>query len=320
MGDNQYADQYGKAISGGKHGTPQWNPPPHPQADPAVVAARDTDPLWGYHRGTINYGGYPNASAPEWSREKPSDYLPILGSHIRKQTGVPGSVVHNITGDAGVDHTDSPPIGFVNEVDRRELGTATADHELTDGPFLVSPVAGHLSPGHPDNNARYQSLLGNQPGRRPHFGAVFPLQDLRHHAAPHDPYRLLAAAVLSGNRHALPPLVDLLRRRDNPAGWSSQWGKLAKAMEDRVGDLPPETVLRRVGAIAKATTRHSANPTEHEQLATAAIESDQPTAFAALADHLEENGLPQYGQLMRLELANLEHGLRQQPKRKGSRL
>jgi hypothetical protein len=91
-------------------------------------------------------------------------------------------------------------------------------------------------------------------------------------------------------------------------------------MEGRVGDLPPETVLRRVGAIARHSAKHSNDPVTHEQLAAAAVESQQPTAFAALSDHMEENGLPQYAQLIRLELANLEPGMRSKPRRKGSRL
>jgi uncharacterized protein (TIGR02996 family) len=197
--------------------------------------------------------------------------------------------------------------------------------------------AGPFSPNHPDNRGYYNQLWSfhSSGGRRPWFNSVFPLQHLIYFATPHDPYRLLAASVMSGNRHALPPLVDLLKRRDNPAGWSPIWSALAKAMEERTGDLPPDEVFRRAHAIATATEPLSADPAGHGQITEGIVRQNldagrygvapgdpgpmdnatpELTGYGALADHVEENGLPQYAQLLRAELANVLPQFRWQTK------
>lgn len=375
-----YAVAYTKVVryAASKHGTPQWNPPPHPDNDAAAtVAARDSDPLWQYHRGLVSYGGHPIRDYHERMMEgKPNTHQVVLSSQIKVDLPpAEGSYIANRYGLVPPDHTAAVPVGMATE---DEVGdrwrSRDADVSLTTrrGRDDNGGFGGVYSPMHPNNRERYESLFGTGArGRRPWFDAVFPLQDLANCAAPHDPYRLLAGSVISGNRHALPALVDLLRRRDNPAGWSPVWSALAKVMDDRHGDLRPADVHRRVAAIAEHAAKHSADPETHRQLAAAAMPNtvgwrvettaENPfvgqrsirvyrpdgewagdhhgysgtdgdavaeaaarhtdhTGWLALADHMEENGLPQYGQLVRLELANLEGGLRSKPRKKGSRL
>lgn len=332
-----YAEQLDRELtkyakgSVGKHGTPSWNPAPHPDADPEQVAKRDTDPLWGYHRGQIGYGGHPIETSDDRVMEgKPNPFNLALDSQITEQTPPqPGSYTATRHGLVPPDYRHTVPVGFT--VDRTENRKDNADKELTVRNAHLDPTLdsnGDLSPFHPNNRGRYDTLFSHGVGRRPWFDTVFPLQQMEWHAAPHDPYRLLATSVLSGNRHALPHLVDILKKRDNPAGWYSGWAKLAKAMEDRVGDLPYADVFRRVNAIAFHSGKHSQDPEGHHAIGKGASAAADPyhskspdlTGFAALADHLDEHGLPQYAQLMRLELANVLPELRKTPTRKGSRL
>lgn len=309
MGDyNNEIDQALK-YAAGKHGTPSWNPPPHPEADPDVVARRDSDPLWMGHQGRplIDNGRNAGVGIAPWA----------VARHEQIQYHHPDP-----------DRTTPIPTGMVRWADAVEHydNDADADVELT----RRAPRRNHrpyadLSPLHDANLSRYTLLFGGGGPtylgqRRNWWNTVFPLQDLESFAAPHDPYRLLASSVLSGNRHALPHLVDLLKRRDNPAGWYDGWAKLAKAMDERIGDLPASEVRRRGLAIGDATTKHSTDPDTHHQLLEAARGTEDWTPMLALADHMEESGLPQYAQLLQLELANVLPHLRKTPKNKRSRL
>ena len=302
------------------HGTEFWNPPPHHQADPMVVARRDRDPLWNYHRGITGYGG----GVPMYG-EKPA------GWHAIDMTQ---------TGGWNEDATHPPPEGLVTHRHARERwGGAYAAPGSEPSPDQLLRAGGDARPGprqafapiddwvrlpgdfnqqHPANRDRYNALFDfHGTGRRPWYQAVFPLQELSMHSEQNDPYGLLSSAVITGNRHAVGPLVDLLKKRDNPAGWWKGWATLHKAMTDRIGDLPPQEVIRRVGAIADATGGHSESPNEHARIANSAksaAESGDFLGYVALADHMEENGLPQYAQLVRAELANVIHGLRGEPK------
>lgn len=323
------------ATPAGKYGTPEWNPPPHPQADPDVVANRANDPLWSYHRYQVGYSGVPIETTTDRAMGKPNGYLPVLRSQLEpQQPFIPGSFFHHRYGPLAVDHTATLPEGFalLADTQKRHLpSNDDADIILTsrltnrnnpDHRHPGSYLDGVLSPMRRENRAVYEMMWGQnahdlqgQPvGRRPWFNTIFTLQELENHAAPHDPYRLLASAVISGNRHALPPLVDLLKRRDNPAGWYRLWPVLARAMEQRVGDLSPEGVLRRVAAIGEHTASISNNPRDHYAISDRAREQGDLTGYAILADHMEENGLPQYAQLMRAELANVMPQFRSQPK------
>ena len=280
----------------------------------------------------VSYGGYPIETPQDAAIEgKANGYHAVLGTQVMPST--PGRYSHYETcyGPGTVDHTATVPEGLQTREQRlealREGANDNADEILTRNANLdAEGVGGDLDAFHVANNPRYASLWGPTGGRRPHYDTIFPLQALIGNARPHDPYRLLAAAVRSGNRHALPALVDLLKRRDNPAGWYSGWSALAKAMDDRIGDLPVQEVNRRAAAIAKHTAKHSSDSEGHRQLmegiAEANTDKAEPdlTGYAALADHMEENGLPQYAQLLRLELANALPQFRATPKRKGSRL
>lgn len=309
--------QYASPASG-KYGTPEWNPPPHPDADPDRVANRANDPLWGYHRYQVGYSGVPIENMTDRAMGKPNGYLPVLHSQLEPQDPfIPGSFFHHRYGPLAVDHTSTLPEGFTTADHARSRWTEdrdAADLILTSRMLNRNNIdrdhpdgmSGILSPMRQENRPRYENLWGRTgTGRRPWFNTVFALQELENYAAPHDPYRLLATAVLSGNRHALPPLVDLLKRRDNPAGWYRLWPTLAKAMADRVGDLPPEDVLRRVSQIGEHTAGMSRNPDEHYAISDRARHTGDLTGYAVLADHMDENGLPQYAQLLRAELANV---------------
>lgn len=297
------------AYSAKGHGTPAFNPPPHPAAGDAtqVVARRNTDPLWIAHRGDPGDDGV--------LRFAIGHFNPFVSHQVQ---------YHNSNPDRSI----PLPAGIVYH------GDAVAWHRAGEGetrPDLAlarnaggGDDHGHLSFLHPDNNGDYRALFGPG-GARPWFNSVYALQNLENLAAPHDPYRLLASSVVSGNRHALPPLVDLLKRRDNPAGWSPVWGHLAKAMVERTQDLPPEDVFRRINAVAHATMPHSQDPDGHRHLGTGASAVADPlhgtgdfTGYAALADHMEEHGLGSYAQLIRAELANVMPQLRWTPARKGS--
>lgn len=311
----RFSRKYAEALrymAVGKHGTPQWNPTPHPEADPAVVANRDSDPLWQYHRNLRDYSGNMPKS-PMWP-EGPNGYSAVHKSSTGGHSEAPtlplpiGMITHAEARQRFVDHQ----AGVNNDADMA-LSTDPDGFGLTN--LVESEQSNH-------SNVKAQRELWNfhGTGRRPWYKTLFALQDLGNFAAAHDPYRLLAHSVKSGNRHALPELVDLLQKRDNPAGWYSGWSALAKAMEERVGDLPLTDVLRRADAISQATAQHSDNPHEHHQLATAAREGGDPTGYLAMADHMQENGLPQYAQLLKSELANVIPSLRKQPRRKGSRI
>jgi hypothetical protein len=212
--------------------------------------------------------------------------------------------------------------------ERGEEGAADLQLDVPQG--RGQPV-GDLFTHHDDNLGRHEAIWNREPGNaswRDWRASFYGLGKLKNMGAPHDPYRLLSLSILSGNRHALPHLVDLLQKRDNPVGWFSGWGKLAKAMEDRVGDLPYADTYRRAAAIALHSGQHSADPKGHHELAAAAsaaggpYHADNPdlTGFAALADHMDEHNLPQYAQLLRAELANQLPALRKTPRRKNSRL
>lgn len=296
----------------GKHGTPDWNPTPHPEADPELVAKRDSDPLWQYHRNLRDYSG-DMPKGPTWP-EGPGGEM----------------VVHPAT----VDNWDKPltlptPPHFLTGTEAGNRWRAHQMGENTDADLMLSTSGDGFgltnlnevdNPNH--SNVRAQRLLWDfhGSGRRPWYKTIFSLQSLRQSAAPHDLYRLLSDSLKSGNRHALPALIDLLKRRDNPAGWYKGWAALAKAMNERIGDLPLADTLRRAGAIAKFTAHHSADPDQHQALAEKAAESGDPINYAVLADHMDENGLPQYAQLMRLELAGQMPEFRKTFDRKGSRL
>jgi hypothetical protein len=326
-----YTEDYDQVLkySAGKHGTPTWNPKPHPDADPEQVAKRDSDPLWEYHRGIRAYGGHRFADSRNPSRTKQvegkaTEHLPILGTQFMPSTPGRYSMTETEYGPDTLDLTHTVPTGFVNREQWLEgaKGERGADRLLTQNAHLdPGGVGGELDRFHAANNPRYVQLWGHQAGRRPWYDTIFPLQDLAEKAAPHDQYRLHAAQVLSGNRHALPPLVDLLKRRDNPAGWYSGWGHLARAMEQRTGDLPPEEVWRRSMAILKASAKHSSDPDTHEAVARGLDHT--PHEFHQLnhfRDHMTEYGLEPYADAIRYELANVMPELRTVPRRKNSRL
>lgn len=313
-------------YAAGAHGTPAFNPPPHPLADPDAVAKRDGDPLWQHHRGLLDSGGYPIVTAQDRMMEgKPKGYLVALRSQIRRDDPPQaGSYTATRHGLVMPDHTAAIPTGFITHAEWTANWQASRDASTPDRWLRRSPNDTHgnidtASVGaihrlHPANVARYDSLFRHvQGGRRPWFDTIFPLQDLEWYSAPHDAYGMLSAAVLSGNRHAVSPLVDALKRRDNPAGWYSGWSLLHKAMTDRIGDLPPAEVLRRVSAVADAT----ADSGDHAALAAGAnhaAERGDFTGYAALADHMQDRGLDGYSQLMAAELANVLPHLRPQPK------
>lgn len=328
-----------KFMAQGKHGTPDWNPTPHPEADLEQVAKRDTDPLWGYHRGLIGYSGYPLETANDKGMEgSHKGYNVLLHSQSAPSTPTEYSFNHTRYGPDSVDHTETIPPGLATlEELRYRQGQGDADLQLTRNAHIDPEHGGELDAFHPANNPRHANLWGGNAGRRPWYDTLFPLQDLIHHSEPHDPYRLLAASVRSGNRHALPHLVNLLQKRDNPGGWYSGWGALARAMEERTGDLSAHEVFRRAHAIATASAKHSQDPEGHGHITNGIEEGNadrgvlpghsgdgvpepELTGYGALADHMEENGLPQYAQLLRTELANVLPQFRKAPRRKGSRL
>jgi uncharacterized protein (TIGR02996 family) len=120
------------------------------------------------------------------------------------------------------------------------------------------------------------------------------LNELRHYSIQGDPYRIFAASVLGGNRHAIPFLVGHLKARDNPAGWWKGWTDLHRRLEREQGNLPPEQVADRLHKIATVTTDHSHDPQGHKAIAEQArddVTRFKPTDFSFVregSDNLRE--------------------------------
>lgn len=316
MPDDDYRRQYADAVepvryAAGRHGTPDWNPRPHPLAHPDAVERRAADPLWMYHRGLIDYGGRPNAIDGYRTWESPNSHQVIHHSQLRPHEHDPA---YAIEPPEGLHRwTDSPyqphARGNGNKWD-------TADIELTDRGYVGDPRAAAFSPNHAANRDRYYALFGHGGGRRPWYNAVFPLQDLESLSHRNDPYRLLAASVMSGNRHAVGPLVDLLKRRDNPAGWSPVWAALHKAMTERIGELSEHEVRRRVGAVASTISRWDGGSSlaAHADAAAAHAATGDFFPYQTLTDHLRDHGHDAYADMIHHELTNVLPHLRNQPK------
>lgn len=339
--------------SHGIHGTPSFNPP-NPGVD---TSGRDGDPLWQYHRGqdvelgkgTETYRGCsmrPNAYVVidrsqhhlphENAKNDPPDGMVHLHPDLIKVSDEPGAWRIRIHTEGGrspaevlsanprldtpiVTHAQSMgDIEFIRQ--QREAGVPEdeIDRLLTER-FQQRERQPNLTIAWP--RAGVFEFHGRGHGRPMHH-AIFPLQDLELYAAKGDPYRIWAASILGGNRHAIPFLVRLLKSRDNPAGWWNGWVDLHRRMEREQGDLTPEQVAIRLHNIAEATKDESHNPEEHAQITSAAHDhfadvpqtGDDLYGYQVLSDHMEEHGLPHYAALIRSELANVIPDIIAKPK------
>lgn len=326
-----------KARSGGKngkHGTPSFNPPAEMGNDPKD---RDTDPLWQYHRGLIQYGTERPLTAEEVENAK----VDISGRHGFYQAPVPHNVIHPLQSQlfrydpavgphqinqhrGPLNRSIEPPEGMTHWVDSPFFPSRTRNLDHTG----VENLAQQGEPGPSDSIAYPRAEVFRTDDDRPlrFHSSLYPLQDLVNLSKPGDPYRLFAASILGGNRHAIPNLVRLLRWRDNPAGWWKGWTDLHRRMEREQGDLPKATVLDRLSKITKAAKIDFPDKRGMEydgfdlfagNVLKEAEEKDNWHPLRMFADYLDEQGLGHYAELMRSEMANVVHEMK--PKPKGNR-
>lgn len=319
-----------------RHGTPEWNPAPtNPNVNPEH---RKNDILWAYHQGRAQYRSesipenlptFYNENRRSYHSDLPNEYLVIHPSqlqtfHYRPEIGP--SDVQNHRGP--LDRSRPLPEGFTYWADSPLIPSkkgASPDVRLAQGP--IYPEATHDNSRFTNQSIAYpRSSVFDFHGRM--HKAIFPLQDLLNYAQENDPYRIWAASILGGNRHAIGPLVRLLQDRDNPAGWWPGWSDLHRRMEREVGDISPDKLIERLRKIAAATQPHSQDRETHRLLADMGnpLESigaerigpnNRPeiwNPWLILADHMEEHGLPQYAALVRNELANVLPGMLEKPK------
>lgn len=327
-------------VPAGKHGTPSWNPG---SPSPEQVEKRATDPLWQYHRRQIGYGTQRSLTVDELQQrlvnsgegrprmdfyDVPSGHQVIHPSqhhtnHSNARNDPPEGMVklppHLVKHAAEPGHWREESSAYYTPSADEKLAASVSD--LSDRPNY--PIAFPRSP--------VFDFHGSGVGRPMHH-AIFPLQDLVTYAAKGDSYRIWAASVLGGNRHAIPHLVALLRQRDNPAGWWGGWSDLHRRLEREQGDLQPHQVADRLRKIASATESESGDPLGHRQLSDNAhreartYDNGMPTrspwteadrnwsGYLQLADHMEESGLPQYAALVRSELANVVPDMQRKPR------
>lgn len=304
-------------VPEGKHWTPDWNPG-NPDAE--TIERRKNDPLWQYHRGlfarrdNISYiGGVPIPHSPIMVAQ--------YDHHLDSHGGIQGPEYTVPNRRA----TLQPPAcmekysAYYDADSGRAINDLSAAEKLAGGNGV-----GGLTLDFPYTITGRGLYFGN---RQPHQ-AVFALRNLLHYATKGDPYRILAASVMGGNRHAIGPLVHLLQARDNPAGWWKGWTDLHRRMEREQGDLSPDVIARRLHNIAKATESESHDSHTHKMLADFAshqsgshyppaadesvpLNEQTPgkrdwTGWLVLADHMDEYGLHDYAWLIRNELMNVE--------------
>lgn len=295
----------------GVHGTPSFNPTPVHAID---TSYRESDPLWGYHRGLIGFNGKKNDGT--WGKPGGNPFLRIQieNDAADRPAGIsPRHIAEGRWRQLQLDEAHHPDLELSVGGHGEHPHGIPSTYITNLGDYLRGHIRREDVDGVPDgmitNAELYTNLFdAHGGGRRPWYDAIFPLQDLSHHAEPHDEYRLLANSVRSGNRHALPELVKTLRERDNPSGWWPGWSRLAKAMEERTGDLKPDHVAWRVGGIAKAVAGMSTNPDEHSAIAEHAAKAAAAGDFVpymVLADHMDDHGIPQYANVLRTELQNV---------------
>lgn len=297
-------------FAAGRHGTPEFNPPPEPGNDPA---SRDGDILWKYHRGLVDEQGKPRTPANERvARRRHAIYHPTQVATF-SPSGVPENQPPN-----GIDA--NAPWMLAGQGGGRDRHRLTAAEELIGQTVPAEHVL--------LDTARGMNWSELHPVVRSNLAFIQPLQQLMYHAAKGDPYRIYAAAVASGNRHAIPLLVQTLRQRDNPAGWWDGWKSLHRHLEVYNSNAAthhggPEDVYMRLMNIARATQPESGDPDGHSQLVRAAFDAvkDVPTTdsshwmpWQVLADHMQDHGLDHYANLVRAELANVVPGLLAKPK------
>lgn len=303
-------------IPQGKHGTPDWNPG---NPTPEMVERRKTDPLWQAHRGLIDYSG--DTLQPPYH----GDYRPGNWISVHPRQVINGHQEQTL--NENPDRSIQLPEGFGYWADApnhylrpnvEETGAAEQLHGTGPTSDFPHTIANPRSPVFQTAGGAYHQ-------------ALFPLQDMGMFAKRGDPYRIWAASILGGNRHAIPHLVALLRDRDNPAGWWKGWSDLHRRMEREQGDLAPHQVADRLHKIAQATETESSDPMGHQQIAKTAYDfshgnhpnnhSGAPSSewgpqwepYRVLADHMEENRLPHYAALVRSELANVIPDMQRKP-------
>lgn len=319
--------QYAARVPTGTHGTPSYNPG---NPTPEQVEKRKTDPLWMYHRGLMTYAGQPISDFVS-PNEKPNGY------HVIHRTQISGSWHGFPTTVEPEGMTGDSPWADVGEDYQRGRRQRSDIHDLPPDMLLNSnPLL--IDAPHTISVPRAPMLSGfnNQVGR-PLHNAVFALQDLDNYAQKGDPYRVWAASIIGGNRHAIPHIVALLRQRDNPAGWWKGWSDLHRRMEREQGDLPPHQVADRIHKIMSAL----ASDPDHQRYITHDVrglwdvgyahshgnhegnnQSVDPTKWGPdfhpyhiMTDAMNDAGTPEHWPaLIKSELANVMSEIRSKPK------
>ncbi len=228
--------QYAR-IPAGVHGTPSFNPG---NPDPETVERRKTDPLWMYHRGLVRN---PNLSMMSYGLQPYHQFLQPDPSHIIHSAVKAPEGIHPLFADAYTpyhENIDPFQYGGASQVRSRiNHDTPTADLKL--GAYYGNSEDTQHSIAHPI--ARFGTR------QNPFTPSLI---NLVRHAKAGDPYRVYAASILGGNRHAIPLLVQKLRERDNPAGFWKGWTDLHRRMEREQGNLAPHQVAERIGKIVEA--------------------------------------------------------------------
>jgi hypothetical protein len=263
--------------SAGKYGTPSWNPG---NPSPEVEEARKTDPLWMYHRGQLEptYGRHAGQVIMPWNQ--------TLHHQVYYRPGYGG---HGETRALSLTQPDYPPPEGFQPHSPYEV-PLVSDSEFAHR-FRFDPEGFGPAEAIGPHGIQRMGLIGDPPifehaindihtnrfGRGIEERQDQVLRDIVRWAKKGDPYRIFAASVMGGNRHAIPFLVGHLKARDNPSGWWQGWNALHKSLElgdtrnpERQGNLNPEQVAARLHKIASATADHSHDPNGHQQIAETA--------------------------------------------------